>query len=112
MPAWGIGEDRRKVLLHLMAGLKEGTETVRPSPSTRARGLADLLIFVPGRAPGTTRAIEEGFPRSTRLRGLAHRIRNLAMKVPVNLWPEFEACVTVSFQAPSSSTIRDPAQGG
>jgi putative transposase len=27
--AWGIGEDGRKVLLHLMAGSKEDTETVR-----------------------------------------------------------------------------------
>ncbi len=29
--AWGIGEDGRKVLLHLMAGSKEDTETVRAS---------------------------------------------------------------------------------
>jgi hypothetical protein len=27
--AWGIGEDGRKILLHLMAGSKEDTETVR-----------------------------------------------------------------------------------
>ena len=29
LAAWGIGEDGRKVLLHLMAGSKEDTETVR-----------------------------------------------------------------------------------
>src|SRR4051812_35810261 len=29
LAAWGIGEDGRKILLHLMAGSKEDTETVR-----------------------------------------------------------------------------------
>ena len=29
LAAWGVGEDGRKVLLHLMARSKEDTETVR-----------------------------------------------------------------------------------
>ena len=45
--AWGIGEDGRKVLLHLMAGSKEDTETVRAFfQDMRARGLGDPLLVV------------------------------------------------------------------
>jgi Transposase, Mutator family len=41
LAAWGIGEDGRKVLLHLMAGSKEDTETVRAFfQDMRGRGLA------------------------------------------------------------------------
>jgi putative transposase len=45
--AWGIGEDGRKILLHLMAGSKEDTETVRAFfQDMRARGLGDPLLVV------------------------------------------------------------------
>jgi transposase-like protein len=70
--AWGISEDGRKVLLHLMAGSKEDTETVR------------------------------AFFQDMRARGL--RMRNLAVKVPTDLWPEFKARVAACYQAPSSSS--------
>ena len=60
LAAWGIGEDGRKVLLHLMAGSKEDTETVRAFfQDMRARGLGDPLIVVSDGAPGIIRAIEE-----------------------------------------------------
>ena len=42
LAAWGIGEDGRKVLLELMAGSKEDTETVRAFfQDMRGRGLGD-----------------------------------------------------------------------
>jgi putative transposase len=51
--AWGIGEDGRKVLLHLMAGSKEDTETVRAFfQDMRIRGLGDPLLVVSDGAPG------------------------------------------------------------
>jgi len=112
MAAWGIGEDGRKVLLHLMAGSKEDTETVRAFfQDMRARGLGDPLVVVSDGAPGIIRAIEECFPRSARQRCLAHRMRNLAVKVPADLWPEFKARVTACYQAPSRAIARDLAQG-
>ena len=112
MAAWGIGEDGRKVLLHLMAGSKEDTETVRAFfQDMRARGLGDPLLVVSDGAPGIIRAIEECFPRSARQRCLAHRMRNLAVKVPADLWPEFKARVTACYQAPSRAIARDLAQG-
>jgi putative transposase len=112
MAAWGMGEDGRKVLLHLMAGSKEDTETVRAFfQDLRARGLGDPLIVVSDGAPGIIRAIEECFPRSARQRCLAHRMRNLAVKVPADLWPEFKARVTACYQAPSRAIARDLAAG-
>ena len=57
------------------------------------------------------RAIEEAFPRSARQRCLAHRMRNLAAKVPTDLWPEFKARATACYQAPSRAIARDLAAG-
>jgi putative transposase len=112
LAAWGIGEDGRKVLLALMAGSKEDTETVRAFfQDMRARGLGDPVLVVSDGAPGIIRAIEECFPRSARQRCLAHRMRNLAVKVPADLWPEFKARVTASYQAPSRAIARDLAAG-
>ena len=110
--AWGIGEDGRKVLLHLMAGSKEDTETVRAFfQDMRIRGLGDPLLVVSDGAPGVIRAIEECFPRSARQRCLAHRMRNLAVKVPTDLWPEFKTRVAACHPAPSRAIARDLACG-
>ena len=51
---------------------------------------ADPLLVVPDRAPGLIRALGECFSCSVRQRCLAHRMRNLAAKVPTDPWPEFE----------------------
>ena len=111
LAAWGIGEEGRKVLLHLMAGSKEDTETVRAFfQDMRARGLGDPVLVVSDGAPGVIRAIEEAFPRSARQRCLAHRMRNLP-RVPTDLWPEFKARATACYQAPSRAIARDLAAG-
>ena len=75
-----------KVLLALMAGSKEDVETVPAFfQDLRARGLGDPLFVVSDGAPGIIRAIEECFQRSARQRCLAHRMRNLAIKVLADL---------------------------
>jgi putative transposase len=112
LAAWGIGEDGRKSLLGLMAGSKEDVETTRAFfQDLRARGLGDPLIVASDGASGIIRAIEEGFPHSARQRCLAHRMRNLAAKVPVDLWPEFKVRVTACYQAPSRAIARQLAAG-
>jgi transposase-like protein len=112
LAAWGIGEDGRKSLLGLMAGSKEDVETVRAFfQDLRARGLGDPVLVISDGAPGIIRAIEECFPRSTRQRCLAHRMRNLAAKVPADPWPEFKARVTACYQAPSRAIARQLAAG-
>ena len=77
----------------------------------RGRGLGDPLLVVSDGAAGIIKAIETWFPRSARQRCLAHRMRNLAAKVPEDLRPEFKARVTAAYQAPSRAIARDLASG-
>jgi putative transposase len=112
LAAWGFTFDGRKVLLHLMAGSKEDAETVSAFfQDMRARGLGDPLLVVSDGAHGVIKAIEVCFPRSARQRCLAHRMRNLAAKVPEDLWPEFRARATAAYQAPSRKIARELADG-
>ena len=112
MAAWGFPFDGRKVLLHLMAGSKEDAETVSAFfQDMWARGLGDPLLVVSDGASGIIKAIEVCFPRSIRQRCLAHRMRNLAAKVPEDLWPEFGARATAAYQAPSRKIARELAEG-
>jgi putative transposase len=112
LAAWGFTFDGRKVLLHLMAGSKEDAETVSAFfQDMRSRGLGDPLLVVSDGASGIIKAIEVCFPRSIRQRCLAHRMRNLAAKVPEDLWPEFKARATAAYQAPSRKIARELAEG-
>ncbi len=108
----GFTSSGSKVLLHLMAGSKEDAETVSAFfQDMRARGLGDPLLIVSDGAGGIIKAIETCFPRSERQRCLAHRMRNLAAKLPEDVWPEFKTRATASYQAPSRAIARDLAAG-
>ena len=112
LAAWGFTTAGAKVLLSLMAGSKEDAETVTAFfQDMRARGLGDPLLVVCDGAAGIIKAIETCFPRSERQRCLAHRMRNLAAKVPEDLWPEFKARATAAYQAPSRAIARELAAG-
>jgi putative transposase len=112
MAAWGFTVTGAKVLLALMAGSKEDAETVTAFfQDMRARGLGDPLLVVSDGAPGIIKAIETCFPRSARQRCLAHRMRNLAAKVPEDQWPELKARFQAAYQAPSRAIARDLAAG-
>ena len=65
----------------------------------------DPLLVTSDGAPGIIKAIEECFPRAARQR-LAHRMRNLAIKVPEDVWPEFKVRVQATYQAPSLRTYQ------
>jgi putative transposase len=62
-------------------------------------------------APGIIKAIEVCFPRAARQRCLAHRMRNLAVKVPEDVRPEFKVRVQAAHRAPSRAIARDLAAG-
>lgn len=112
LAAWGFTAEGRKVLLALMAGSKEDHETVSAFfQDMRARGLSDPLLVVSDGAGGIVKAIETSFPRSARQRCLAHRMRNLAAKLPEEVWPEFKACAQAAYQAPSRAIARERAAG-
>ena len=112
LAAWGFTTSGAKVLLHLMAGSKEHAETVSAFfQDMRWRGLGDPLLLVTDGAAGIVKAVETCFPRSARQRCLAHCMRNLAAKVPDDLWPEFKGRVTAAYQAPSRAIALDLASG-
>lgn len=112
MAAWGFTATGLRVLLQLMAGSKEDAETVSAFfQDMRARGLGDPLLVVSDGAPGVIKAIETCFPRSARQRCLAHRMRNLAAKVPEDIWPEVKARVQAVYQAPGRAIARELAKG-
>src|SRR5207245_6157030 len=102
----------RRVLLHMMAGSKEDAETVTAFfEDMKMRGLNDPLLVTSDGAPGIIKAIEVCFPRAARQRCLAHRMRNLAAKVPEDIWPDFKARVQAAYQAPSRAIARELAAG-
>ena len=107
LAAWGYTVEGRRVLLHLMAGSKEDAETVTAFfEDMKMRGLNDPLLVTSDGAPGIIKAIEVCFPRAARQRCLAHRMRNLAAKVPEDIWPDFKARVQAAYQAPSRAIAR------
>jgi putative transposase len=91
LAAWGFTVEGRRVLLHLMAGSKEDTETATAFfEDIKRRGLNDPLLVTSDGTPGIIKTIDVCFPRAARQRCLAHRMRNLAVKVPGDVWPEFK----------------------
>ena len=112
MAAWGFTMAGARILLHLMAGSREDAETATAFfQDMRSRGLGDPLLVVSDGAPGVIKAIETCFPRSARQRCLAHRMRNLAAKVPEDIWPEVKGRIQAVYQAPSRAIARDLATG-
>jgi putative transposase len=112
LAAWGFTAEGRRVLLHLMAGSKEDTETATAFfEDMKRRGLNDPLLVTSDGAPGIIKAIEVSFPRAARQRCLAHRMRNLAAKLPEDVWLEFKVRVQAAYQAPSRAIARELAAG-
>jgi hypothetical protein len=96
--AWGISEDGRKVLLHLMAGPKEDTDTVRAFFQDCARGLGDPLLVVSDGRPGSSALLR----RASRGRHLsAACLHTGCVTSPTDLWPEFKARAAARGQARS-----------
>jgi transposase-like protein len=107
MAAWGILADGKKALLHLAPGTKEDTASCGEffRDIAPARPARSALVVSDG-APGLIRAIEECFPRALRQRCLAHKMRNLASKVPEHVWPEFKVRAAGCYQAASPALAR------
>ena len=100
------------MLLHMMAGSKEDAETVTAFfEDMKRRGLKDPLLVTSDGAPGIIKAIEICFPRAARQACLAHRMRNLAAKLPEDVWPEFKVRAQAVYQAPSRAIARELAAG-
>ena len=111
LAAWGIDDEGKKQLLHLMPGSREDTESCRSFfQDMKRRGLNDPLLVATDGAAGLIRAVEECFPRGLRQRCLAHRMRNLAVKLPDDVRREVEQAARAAYQAPSpamAEVLRD-----
>ena len=112
MAAWGIWRGRAQGAAasdsRLEGGHQDDAGFLPGHACPWARRFADRGV---GRRARQIRAIEECFPRSARQRCLPHRMRNMAVKVPADLWPEFKARVTAYYQTPSRAIARDLARG-
>lgn len=110
LAAWGIASNGEKLLLGLYSASKEDTDSARETlRDLKARGLGDPILVASDGAPGLIRAIEEVFPRALRQRCLAHKIRNLANKVPEERWREVKAQALAAYQAISPMAARNAA---
>ncbi|MCC7040333.1 MAG: IS256 family transposase [Burkholderiales bacterium] len=102
LAAWGFTVEGKKVLLGLAPGTKEDTASGRDFlRDLKNRNLCDPLLVCSDGAPGLIRALEEAFPRSLRQRCLAHKMRNLESKVPLEKWPEAKSAAWSAYTAAS-----------
>ncbi|HET6567377.1 MAG TPA: IS256 family transposase [Rhodothermales bacterium] len=81
--AWAICSDGTKVLLHLSAASSESEAAWSTFfEEMLARGLRQPLLVVHDGSPALKASISRTFPESDRQRCLAHKLRNLASKLP------------------------------
>jgi len=81
--AWAICSDGSKVFLHLAAVQSESAQAwmVFFDDMTK-RGLRQPLLVVSDGASGIISAIDRYFPKADRQRCIAHKLRNIAAKLP------------------------------
>lgn len=92
MCCWGYLTDGSKALIHLSLASKESEEACLDFlRDLVARGLPVPLTITTDGAPGLTRAVDQVWPKSLRIRCWAHKMRNLEAKVPSKeLWEKFK----------------------
>jgi len=100
--AWAYTWEGKKVLVNIAPGTKESTDCCREFiEEMRRRGLDEPLVSVTDGAPGLIRAVEECLPKALRQRCLAHKMRNIAAKLPEDIEAEFKQAARAAYQAPS-----------
>lgn len=107
--AWAICSDGTKQMLHLTCA---GSETKDAWSAffeeMTGRGLRQPLLVVSDGAKGLMAAIEEHLPQTGRQRCLAHKLRNLASKLPRD--PELRAPVMERVKAVYYAPDRETAE--
>jgi putative transposase len=81
--AWGILSSGHKIMLHLELGNKESYDSWNQFfRGMTQRGLRQPLLVISDGAPGLIKAVDESFHKTKRQRCLAHKLRNIAAKLP------------------------------
>ncbi len=112
LAAWGFTSGGAEVLLHLMAGSKEDAETA-------SAFFQHMRPAVSGTPCWWSRTVHPASSRRSRTASRAwlvsaasaHRMRNLAAKVPEDVWFELKARGTACYQGLSRAIARDLADG-
>jgi len=105
--AWAITFEGKKTLLYLAPGTKETTESCKEMlQDLKRRGMADPVLVATDGAAGLVRAAEEVFPRSLRQRCLAHKLRNIGLKLPDEAHREVLEAARAAYQAPSKAMAK------
>ncbi len=87
--AWAIMSDGRKEILHLMAVESESTDSWKMFfEDMTNRGLRQPLLVISDGSGSLIKAINESFPKADRQRCIAHKLRNLSVKLPKNVQRE------------------------
>lgn len=106
LAAWAITWEGKKLLLYLAPGTKETTESSKEMlENLKRRGMSDPVLVATDGAPGVIRAVEECFPSSLRQRCLAHKVRNIAAKLPEEAREVLDAA-RAAYQAPSRAMAK------
>jgi ATP-binding cassette, subfamily C, bacterial RsaD len=109
--AWGYTIDGRQVLLHLKTGSLEHADTTEAFfEDMRGRGLSVPLMVTSVGVPSVIKAIQHFMPSAGRQRCISSRMRDLAGKVPVEYWREFQGRVKAVYQAPSRMIAQERAK--
>lgn len=81
--AWAICSDGAKQFLHLSAVDSESTQAWKTFfQEMTERVLRQPLLAVSDGSPGLIAAVETSFPKADRQRCIAHKLRNIAAKLP------------------------------
>lgn len=81
--AWAICSDGTKRFLHLSAVESESKQSWEVFfEGMSRRGLRQPLLVISDGAPGLIAAVEKHFPKADRQRCIAHKLRNIASKLP------------------------------
>jgi transposase-like protein len=108
--AWAICTDGSKALLHLALGNKESyanwLDFIR---DLVRRGLNVPVLITTDGADGLIRAATEVFAGSLRQRCLAHKVRNVVAKVPMQAQAEVKAMVQAAYYAPNQAIAEQVA---
>jgi len=103
--AWAICSDGSKRLLHLMAADSEsGDSWAVFFQDMLDRGLRQPLLIVSDGSKGIIKAISEKFPLADRQRCIAHKMRNIMAKVPLDAQDEVKRRLRAVYYAPDKET--------
>lgn len=105
--AWAICSDGSKCFLHLSAVESESQRSWEEFfENMKKRGLRGPLLVVSDGAPGLLAAITAHFPKADRQRCIAHKLRNIASKLPRDVQKVVLEEIKAVYYAPDTETAK------